>query len=897
DGLLASITEVGVGAAMSRTWSYTWDGRNLTRIDRPDGTAWLFRYDDPVNPGYVTRKTLRGTDGSERIDAAREFDSFGNLVRKWRSDESPTGPNATEVFSYSYTRSWNPIERQEIDPLNNLSVTSYQRDAGSNLALTTSSSGRCSSCGTGPNSQQFYDDPANPTRVTRSIDARGTVTLLEYDGNGQLISRTEAMGTDLERTTTWEYHDTFPSLVTATEQPSTSGSGVRRSSWTYDASGNATIRTEDGVENGEAFSYQTVTTYNSAGRPESIDPPGYGTEDRTFFTYDPSRGNLIVETRTDPLIGTTVFAHDPFNRRTSVTDVNGVVMEATYDAMNRTTSRTLKGATVAVDHVTTHVYDGFGELFRTVLPESNLVEYRYDALGRLVSIERKPDLATHGERTFYTLNGFGQRVRKEYQSWDGSSWQPESFTNYVYTSRCNLDNIVHADGSVTEYAYDCEGQLEREWDANHSSNGQQSPPTKHYAYDDLGRLATMTQVWGGAGSGDVTVRYEHDVQNNLAKVTDGNGMVTTYAYGDRGLLTKEMSEVSGMTSFVYNEHGQITQETDARGIAVQRTLDALNRVTLVDYPEVELDISYTYDDPAVSFSRGRLTAITRDGESVDYRYDRFGRQTRDGVLGYSYDRNGNRQVVEYPGDVTAIYTYDYVDRQSSLTIQEGANPSKAIVTGASYKPSGPLNSLALGNSLLETRGFDARYLPSAINVAGVLSWNYATDAVGNILAITDQADPTSNRVYGYQDYQYYLTSGVGPWGALSWTYDRLGNRLTEVRDGETTSYSYTPNVSGARSPKLMSTVTSEPNASPTRYAYDEAGNLIKESHDDWRISYRFNSAKRLSEVLRDGSNDSPSRTRFSYDGRSYLSESILTPFLGGEIEDWVTHATYSSTGV
>ncbi len=51
-----------------------------------------------------TRKILRGTDGSERIDAAREFDGFGNLIRKWRGDENPTGPIATEVFSYSYTR-------------------------------------------------------------------------------------------------------------------------------------------------------------------------------------------------------------------------------------------------------------------------------------------------------------------------------------------------------------------------------------------------------------------------------------------------------------------------------------------------------------------------------------------------------------------------------------------------------------------------------------------------------------------------------------------------------------------------------------------------------------------------------------------------------------------------
>ncbi len=41
-GKLASITEVGVGGGLPRTWGYVWSGDYLARIDRPDGTAWLF---------------------------------------------------------------------------------------------------------------------------------------------------------------------------------------------------------------------------------------------------------------------------------------------------------------------------------------------------------------------------------------------------------------------------------------------------------------------------------------------------------------------------------------------------------------------------------------------------------------------------------------------------------------------------------------------------------------------------------------------------------------------------------------------------------------------------------------------------------------------------------------
>ncbi len=64
--------------------------------------------------------------------------------------------------------------------------------------------------------------------MSRSIDARGAVTLFEYDENGQTISRTEAFGTDLERTAIWVY-DEDPRLATGMKQPSTTGSGLRRS--------------------------------------------------------------------------------------------------------------------------------------------------------------------------------------------------------------------------------------------------------------------------------------------------------------------------------------------------------------------------------------------------------------------------------------------------------------------------------------------------------------------------------------------------------------------------------------------------------------------------------------------------------------------------------------------
>ncbi|MGB6361054.1 MAG: hypothetical protein WBG64_00150, partial [Thermoanaerobaculia bacterium] len=505
-GKLASIEEVGIDGTTSRTWSYMWVGDDLTRIDRPDGTALELFYSDPRYPGYLTHLELVGTGGGRRVKQGWRYDDHGNVVRTWKGETTTApegdapGPGAVDVWSYAFDDPELPTETQVTDPLANLSTYTVDRDPASDTPRVQSISGDCPTCGLGPNTQFFYDDPVNPLRPTRTLDGRGTTTLMVYDGNGQMTSRTEALGTPLERTTTWEYEDpAYPAFPTATEQPSTSDSGVRRMVMVYDAQGNASSRTIAGVEAGSSFSYQTVTGFNSTGQPETIDPPGYGTDDVTSFTYDPARGDLIPLTRTDPVVGTTGFDYDPLNRRSQVTDPNGVTTETVYDDLDRVRFVIQHGETEAGDLVTENRYNGYGDLFRTILPRGNVIEYTYDGAGRLTSIERKPDVDTRGERTLYELDRVGNRTREDLQRPEGPGWVTESFTEYIYTSRCQLDKILHPDGTVTEYGYDCNGNLERVWDANHLSSNQTAPATQSYAYDELDRLVTLSQPWVGKG--------------------------------------------------------------------------------------------------------------------------------------------------------------------------------------------------------------------------------------------------------------------------------------------------------------------------------------------------------------------------------------------------------------
>jgi RHS repeat-associated protein len=898
-GKLATITEAGVGGAASRVWQYTWSasntGNDLTRIDRPDGTAWEFFYTDATHPGWMTRMDLVGADGSRRVDTAWEYDANGNTVRLWRGDPSFTGSNAVEKWSFSFDTPTLPATTAVTDPLGQVSTYTVGRDTVSDKPRFTAIVGDCPSYGLTPNEHLFYDDPAHPLRPTRRVDGRGTTTSYAYNSNGLATSRTEAVGTPLARTTTWEYGGPFPALVTRMEQPSTSGTGARATAYVYDGAGNPTSQTVSGVEAGSPFSYTTAITYNGAGRPLTTDPPGYGTQDVTSYTYDPSRGSLFPLSRTDPAVGTTAFSYDSYNRATSVTDPNGVATDTAYDNLNRALAVTQRGAMAAGDLVTANVYNTFGDLFRVIQPRGNVIEYSYDAAGRLVAIEGKPDASTSGQRVLYTLDGAGNHTREEKQRWNGSAWVTDAFTNYVFATRCHLDKAVHPDATVTEFAYDAAGKLARIWDAGHPSGNQANPASEVYTYDVLNRLTAVAEPWGGGGGGTVLTQYLYDAQDHQVQATDPNGTVTSFVYSDRDLVTRQTSEVSGVTTYVYNEHGAQVSQTDARGVTVSHTLDARDRVTLDDYPNNALDTTYVYDDPGVAFSKGRLTAVTRNGQTVAYTYDRFGRTLQDGELSYTWDPNGNRQTVTYPGGVTASYTFDFADRPATLSMRDGTGPVQALVGTSSFAAFGPLSGLTLGNGLTESHPYDARYFPAGVSVPGRLDWAYTTDAMGNVTAVTDNLNAAGSRAFTYQDTQYFLTQGNGPWGTRSWSYDKTGNRLSETRNGVTDAYVYASNAASGSSPRLVQINRGAGGAS--LLAYDPAGELVSRSAGTDKLRLTYGADQRLSQLRGDTAAGSQGTSNLTYDGRSFLAGSTFSPVAGSATPEREATATYDSMGL
>ena len=542
------------------------------------------------------------------------------------------------------------------------------------------------------------------------------------------------------------------------------------------------------------------------------------------------------------------------------------------------------------------------------------------ALSNACRCETRPDNTTTGQYTSYTLDDLGNRTLEELKEANGTL---QSKTEFEYEGGCQVTAVKRfptdtGQPRITEYAYDCNGNLEKVWDANHSG---QTDASQHYQYDQLNRLETLTQPEGGTHQ----TQYEYDVQDHLTKVTDAEGNVTDYIYSDRDLLTQQDTHgVSGATDYRYNKHGALVKETDARDIEINYTVDALDRVRLVNYPnDNPPDTTYSYDKdpdvPGVLHLVGRLAQIDRGSHTIEYRYDRFGRMTQDGKLGYGYDGRGNRTTIAYPGNITATYTYDEANRQTSLVVDVNGVP-QTVVSTASFRPSGPLAGLTFGNaggtSLTETRDFDLRYYPTGIELAlGMstkLDWNYTElDEVGNVIRIDDQLGGIDDRSYSYDPLHYFLECAAGPWSPGSecanpptgnpylWTYDKIGNRESQTDPaGKVYDYTYETNTAGGHSSVLQSILQTPPGGNPFVYDFDAAGHLIAVVRDANDFDFTYDDAGRLVQAVRE---QGINIVEFGYDGRSFLTAADdvggvpLTPegdvifeddFESGELSAW-----------
>jgi RHS repeat-associated protein len=294
-----------------------------------------------------------------------------------------------------------------------------------------------------------------------------------------------------------------------------------------------------------------------------------------------------------------------------------------------------------------------------------------------------------------------------------------------------------------------------------------------------------------------------------------------------------VSPDTGTTSYSYDEAGNLRYKVQ-NGTSIEYQYDDLGRLTNILYSDSTQNVTMTYDSGAGNNLPGRLASVTDPSGVTRYSYDADGRlesETRtiggvDYVTGYGYDAAGNLRSVTYPTGQTIQYVPDAGDpaKIAGVTLDpDGAN--RTLASNITYQPFGPVSNMVLGNTVSVSKTYDLNYQLIDLfqaNGTTVMDRTYTPDNVGNITAITDNLDGSRSQSFGY-DNRYRLTSANGIYGSLTYTYDKVGNRLSRTRTGANAaqdSYNYYAGTN-----RLQTIVGDHPEL----IHYDADGNIVQRS--------------------------------------------------------------------
>ncbi|MFZ5555718.1 MAG: hypothetical protein ACOZDY_03170 [Pseudomonadota bacterium] len=127
-----------------------------------------------------------------------------------------------------------------------------------------------------------------------------------------------------------------------------------------------------------------------------LDQPASVTDPRNLVTSYTRNALDELTQQVSPDTGTTTNTYDPAGNAVSATDARGVVATATYDALNRLISQTFTppGGSGIAPVAIAYGYDagahGKGRLTSVTDPSGTVVDYAFDAPGRIAGISSTP---------------------------------------------------------------------------------------------------------------------------------------------------------------------------------------------------------------------------------------------------------------------------------------------------------------------------------------------------------------------------------------------------------------------------------------------------------------------------------------------------------------------------
>lgn len=650
--------------------------------------------------------------------------------------------------------------------------------------------------------------------VSSTTDEEGRVTTFVRDSRGRPTDVTLADGRPEEQQIGITWHSTY-NVPTEIEQPGLTSTRV------YDGSGRLTSLTEtDTTTHTVPYSTNGQTrawayTYTTGGLVATIDGPLSGAGDTVSYTYDPAG---YVETYTDAVgLITTVNTVNGRGLPTEIEDPNGLTTEIAYDALGRVISMKADPAGVAAETVVE--YDETGNITKITRPDATFLEMTYDDNSRVTSIERGM-----GQKALYAYDAMGNVTSQEL--WN--TWSLFFKWEQAFDELGRVMEITGAGPASWAYGYDKVGNLTSVTDPNSED--------ALLAYDGLNRLTSFTDERTSVTSST------YGATDAPVTTTDPRSVTTSYVRNGWGEAIQEQSNDVGTIVLELNQLGQVTERTDARSVVSEYAYDDAGRVTANTYPgETGSNVAYTYDSvTGGNAGKGRLTGVTDAAGTVAYTYDILGRLTQEVrvigsqsyTIGYAWDAAGKMTSVTYPSGRTVFYDYDGAGEVEVIRQQPAVGDETWLTFWVGYPPFGPRTGVVHANFVKEWRSFDEDGRPTRIEIVhepvdpptttlSDLTFEYADKR--NLTQITDALIPSNTETFTYTP-NGFLETASGPYGALAYTIDGVGNITQRVKNNGTTITDVYGIATGAN--RLTGVTT---NSIPSRsFISDAAGNITED---------------------------------------------------------------------
>lgn len=740
------------------------------------------------------------------------------------------GPDGAHSYTLSYSAYGSTFTRTVTNPLGKSAVYNFSTNFPNYRTRLTSVAGQASAnCPASTGTFAYGTD----NFLSSQTDEEGRVTQYTRNARGLPVTIVEALGTSAERTTSYTWHATL-SLPLQIVRPGLT------TDFTYDGSGRLTELTLTDTTS-HSVPYTTngqertwTFSYTAEGLLDVVDGPLAGTGDTIDYDYD-SDGYLERVTNEVGHV-TEIVSVDFRGQPTEVLNANNVTIMLGYDGLGRLTAVTVNPG--ASEAETALEYNAVGDVSKVTLPDGSYLDYVYDDARRLVSIANNL-----GESIVYTRNAMGEATAVDVKSSTSAIVATQSF---VYDELGRLLKEIGASSQETVNAYDKVDNLVETTDPRSKVYG--------YSYDALNRLVTMTDP-------DLyETETEFNVRDEVISVTDARALETAYVLNGFGDVIRETSPDTGVTDIWYDAAGRAIKRVDARGVETEFTHDDLGRPLTKTYAaSASENVTYTYDATAGGNKGvGHLTRIVDPSGDTEFTYNALGQVARERrVLGsvtydtdYTYDAAGNVLEIVYPSGRIVAYARDSLGRISGIETWENSGATaETVASGVVYRPFGPVSGFLFGNGILLDIAYDQDSRITEIDAAGsgttVQDLSYAYDDAGNITAITDNHQSGSSQTFGYDDLNR-LSSATGAYGALSYTYDGVGNRLTRVSGATTDTYAY-PGTSNR-----LETVTR--GVDVRSFTYLASGQVSLDERDTLNsYGFTYNDAGRLAAASLNGS--------------------------------------------